>query len=130
MGDVRTLIFEKMGITMETETRIKALAKYLECDIDDLSESKWDDKTIENGSEEYLVVDDEEANVVWEERLESYIEECILGQLPEHLQTYFDNESWMEDARMDGRGHSISSYDGGENEIEIDGETIYIFRLN
>ena len=115
---------------METEIRIKALAKYLECDIDDLSESKWDDKTIENGSEEYLVVDDAEADIAWDERLDSYIEECILAELPEHLRTYFDDEAWKKDARIDGRGHSISSYDGDEDEIEIDGETVYIFRLN
>ena len=115
---------------MQTETRIKALAEFLECDIDNLSESKWDDKVIKNGSEEYFVVDDMEADVIWDERLDSYIEECILGELPEHLRLYFDNERWKTDAQMDGRGHSISSYDGKENEIEIDGEILYIFRLN
>ena len=31
---------------------------------------------------------------------------------------------------VDGRGHIISSYDGIENEIEIDGITYYIYRLN
>lgn len=115
---------------METETRIKALAKHLECGIDDLNESSHDDQTIECGKQEYLVVTDEEADDVWDERLESYIDECILPRLPEHVQMYFDNEKWKEDAKMDGRGHSISSYDGGEDEIEIDNEMLYIFRLN
>jgi len=36
---------------METETRIKALAKFLECEIDDLSESSYDEQTIEYGEE-------------------------------------------------------------------------------
>ena len=31
---------------------------------------------------------------------------------------------------VDDRGHIISSYDGIENEIEIDGITYYIYRLN
>ena len=31
---------------------------------------------------------------------------------------------------VDGRGHIISSYDGIENEIEIDDVTYYIYRLN
>ena len=30
----------------------------------------------------------------------------------------------------DGRGHFLSSYDGNENEITIDDETFYIYRLN
>jgi hypothetical protein len=30
----------------------------------------------------------------------------------------------------DGRGHFMSSYDGEENEIEIDGETYYLYRTN
>lgn len=115
---------------METETRIKALAKYLECKVNDLNESSYDEQVIECGKQEYLVVDEQEADDVWEQRLESYIEECIRAQLPEHLRSYFDSDSWKEDARMDGRGHSISSYDGCENDIEIDGETIYIFRIN
>ena len=117
---------------METETRIKALAKYLELDEDDITESKHDDTCLEVGHgkypNEYLVLTDDEADVVWEERLDSYIDECL--EIPDHLQSYFDEEAWKRDARMDGRGHSISSYDGCEYDVEIDGETLYIFRTN
>ena len=67
---------------------------------------------------------------VWEEDLENYIEECILCNLPEPYRYYFDNEKWKGDAKFDGRGHSLSSYDGCEYEQEIDGETYYIYRTN
>lgn len=115
---------------METETRIEALAKYLGCGIDDLSVSSYDEQAIQYGEQEYLVVGDAEADIIWDERLDSYLDECVLPDLPGDLKFYFDDEKWKRDARIDGRGHSISSYDGCENDIEIDGETIYIFRLN
>ena len=115
---------------MKTEQRIKALAKHLECDVDDISESKHDDTILEIGKQEYYVVDDAEADTIWDERQQSYLEECILPELPDHLQNYFDDDAWYADAKMDGRGHAISSYDGDENEVEIDGETVCIFRLS
>ena len=31
---------------------------------------------------------------------------------------------------MDGRGHSINTYDGNEDEETILGETFYIYRVN
>ena len=31
---------------------------------------------------------------------------------------------------VDGRGHIIASYDGIENEVEVDGITYYLYRLN
>lgn len=40
-------------------------------------------------------------------------------------------ESFTQSAvSADGRGHSLSSYDGSENEQEHDGETFYIYRIN
>jgi len=42
-----------------------------------------------------------------------------------------DMDSFIEDAiSADGRGHFLSSYDGNENEIDIDDETYYAYRLN
>lgn len=32
--------------------------------------------------------------------------------------------------RFDGRGHFLAHYDHEENEIEIDGETFYLYRTN
>lgn len=42
-----------------------------------------------------------------------------------------DLDSFVESAiGADGRGHFLSSYDGEENEIEIDNETYYVYRTN
>ena len=41
-----------------------------------------------------------------------------------------DLEDFVDDAiAADGRGHFISSYDGEEHEVTVDGETYYIYRL-
>lgn len=40
-------------------------------------------------------------------------------------------ESFVKAAiSADGRGHFLSSYDGEENEVELNGETYYIYRTN
>ena len=85
------------------------------------------------GRAEYAVGTNEEADAAWEQALDSYIEDCIqpeidrmdLGSLSAYLT--FDEEAWKRDAKMDGRGHALSSYDG--NEIELDGD-LYAFRIN
>lgn len=42
-----------------------------------------------------------------------------------------DLEDFVDDAiAADGRGHFISSYDGEEHEVTVDGETYYIYRLS
>jgi hypothetical protein len=80
--------------------------------------------------EEYLVLTDSEADSAQDEELENYIDECILSELPEAYRSYFDDESWKRDARMDGRGHVLSSYDGSENEEKVNGTWYYIYRTN
>lgn len=82
----------------------------------------------------YLVVTDEEADDRWEESLDSYIDDCL--EIPENVQPYFNREAWKRDARSDGRAHSLASYDGREDEVEVqvefsdDSETFYIYRTN
>jgi hypothetical protein len=82
---------------------------------------------------EYLVLTDDEADEMWDEQLDNYIDECILAELPKGVaRNYFDRAAWKRDARHDGRGHSLSSYDGNEDKIydEEDEETYYIYRTN
>ena len=102
-------------------------------ECDEVEELEEDDYTID-----YMVLTDEEADDKWEESLDSYIEECITPEIDKlsegagNLSYYitFDEETWKRDARMDGRGHSLSSYDGCENEEEVEGITFYIYRTN
>jgi len=79
---------------------------------------------------DYLVLTDSEADERFEEALDSYIEDCIMSEIPKYLQNYFDEDSWKQDARYDGRGNSLATYDGDENEEVIEGESFYIYRTN
>lgn len=93
----------------------------------EVEELEEDDYSID-----YMVLTDEEADAKWEESLDSYLEECVYPELKKigDLARYFDDEAWKKDARYDGRGHSLSSYDGNEYEVIVEGETFYIYRIN
>ena len=113
--------------------RILALAIHLELTLEDtlneLSEG-YNEECIEYGSEEYRVLTDSEADDANDENIESYIDECILPELPERYRFYFDNEAFKKDARMDGRGHNLASYDGNEEEVKVDETYYFIYRTN
>jgi hypothetical protein len=83
-------------------------------------------ETVNDG--EYYIFTDEEANEAWDESLNNYIDECM--EIPDHVKEYFDREGWKEDARGDGRGHSLSPYNGKENSEKIDGIEYFIYRHN
>ena len=117
------------------KNRIKALAQLLGCKKSEIEQSSYDENTFEYGSEEYLVVTDEEADELWEAELDNYLEEIIYPELTGNLANYFDDEAWKRDARNDGRGHSLSGYDGNENKETVTNkegnlETYYIYRVN
>lgn len=113
-----------------------ALFAYMDFDayyIDDITNLDIDIYDVEIGSVEVSVLTDDEADDRWEEELDSYLEACVYPEIPEWIRNYFDDEAWKRDARYDGRGHSISRYDGNENvfRIEFDDGTetwIYIYR--
>ena len=80
-------------------------------------------------NEDYYVLTDSEADDMEDDSLDNYINECIMPEIPEHLQNYFDEVAWKRDVRMDGRGHIISTYDGAEYEETVEGTTYYIYRV-
>lgn len=79
------------------------------------------------GRAEYAVGTDAEADEAWDQALDSYLDDCVLPDLPETARRYFDRDAWKSDARHDGRGHAIASYDS--NELELSGG-FYAFRIN
>lgn len=53
--------------------------------------------------------------------------EILLDWLEKHCEFW----NFVYDAiSLDGRGHFLSSYDGKEHEVEWNGETYYIYRIN
>lgn len=137
-----------------TQTKEEALAKFLDVEVSDISESRHDECLFESGREEYLVLTDDEADQrardqildsVWafnhsflcshSEAINEIPEEdfqAMQGKLCEGfnkavLAMIDDVDHFVNDAILsDGRGHFMSSYDGEENES---GE-FFIYRTN
>jgi hypothetical protein len=112
----------------DEDTAERMLALRISEDDFDSDFTYVDGSTLTLGKREYLVVTDEEADELWDQDLDHYLEECVLHELPEAAQMYFDREKWKRDARMDGRGHSLNRYDGNEESEDIGGVTYYIYR--
>lgn len=120
--------------TADTNARIRALALHLEVDPEEIELAEYSENVFQIGKgkcpSSYLVVTDDEANQLWDEYLESYIDECILPEIPECYQPYFDSDKWIDAARTDGRAHSLNRYDGAEG-FGIDpweNQEFYIYR--
>jgi hypothetical protein len=113
--------------------RLRALASYLECEETDLSELSYaplygEGAGFEGCGGEWAVLTDAEAYSAWDQSLDSYLEDCVPGS----ASPYFHTEQWKEDARQDGRGYCLSSYDGNEEEIKdaVTGAWFYVYRTN
>jgi len=107
---------------MKTTAQIEALMQHLDCTVEEA------DELIED--RDYEVMTNEEADERREEELDQYLEDCIYPELDDNVKNYFDDEARKRDARFDWRGHSISMYDGNEEEEEVNGTTYYIYRQN
>jgi len=104
-----------------------ALVSELGADMLDADEAGYDDCEFEMGTMRYLVLTEDERESRWDDCLDSYLDEgCVEGA----DSPYFDREAWKKDARMDGAGHSLSSYDGSEYEFSGFGKWFYIYRTN
>ena len=108
-----------------------ALANFLGVNPTEIEESSFENyglRVFSYGREEYAIGSDSDCDDAWDQALDSYIDYCILPEIKDqNLVAYFDTEKWKRDARYDGRGHSLSSYDG--NEIELDGD-LFAYRIN
>lgn len=133
-------------------TRKQILAKYLECDVEDIDGDE-DGQSFELGSKEYLVLTDSEAD----QKAAEYIKDSVWAfnasflasfcDMPEEMFTAVQDKcegandavlncieradgglkAFVEEAiSADGRGHFLSQYDGNENE---EGD-YFIYRVN
>lgn len=109
----------------------RVLALLMHLDEFDASVTVHRNGQLEVGKCEWLVLTDTEADDAYEKSLDNYIDECVLHELPEPYQMYFDSERWKNDARINGcRGSSLASYDGYEHYESTNYGTFYIFRIN
>jgi len=100
-----------------------AAAMQEDCAVCDVEES---DNEYMVAGRTYAVLTDSEADNAWNDRLDSYIAECL--EIPAHVEPYFDRDAWKRYAKMDGRGHSLAGYDGIEEKREVAGVTYYLYR--
>jgi hypothetical protein len=116
-------------IEYKTDEKAQALAQHLGVKPSDITVIDELENYEVDGSE-YRVLTDSEADEANDESIQNYIDDCILPELPEAYRFYFDDEAFMRDARMDGRGHNLNYYDGTEYEAEINGTWYYIYQTN
>lgn len=117
-------------IRAEYDEPLLALADELQEDPSDFAEERgthYGLTVYSIGRREYAVGTDAEADEAWDQALDSYLDECVLPELPETAKRYFDCDAWKADARHDGRGHALGSYNG--DELELPGD-FYAFRIN
>ena len=99
--------------------------------IDELGELKEDIK-MDDDSYEYT----EEAKDNYVERRKDEVKDDPVGFLrdfgmEESIKDFIDEDDFIEGViESDGRGHTLSSYDGNENEITFNNEWYYIYRTN
>ena len=143
---------------MQESMKIRAFADFQGIDHEDAKSKQivGESDRFTDGSAEWLVLTDEEAD----EQAKAYIadslwafnssfireqaglpyeaEEMIAGFCEakceganETIAVLIDLDSFTEAAiSSDGRGHFLSSYDGDEHEVDVFGNTVYIYRLH
>lgn len=99
--------------------------------IEDINELDIDTDTVHINGEDIYVLTDREADDLADEMLDSYIDDCILDQIPERYRYYFDREKYKSDIiNYDGRAQQLSAYDGVEYFDSVNGTDYYIYRWN
>ena len=114
------------------DDRIIALMKHLDISpkeaLEEIEENGTNYYTY--GSQEYLVLTDSEADDKEYDLVKDNIEYNYLDEIKDSPAiNYVDVSRWTDDW-CGNRGENISSYDGTENEEEVNNITYYIYRTN
>ena len=141
---------DDMELTSEAKEEIEKIKEMigefneeLEETDDSIMREELEDKIQDLESEIEDLKDDEDSYEFTEEAKERYVESRMDDVrydpvsflrdygLEREIENFIDQESFIEDViNSDGRGHTISSYDGSEDEVEYEGTTYYIYRMN
>lgn len=109
---------------MSIEDRKKLLADYLGVDVEELTESEYDENVIEtDDGEEYLVVDEDTAREYAKQDIENFIEESGIGEFTPGFQDWIIenalNLDWFDDAmRESNENYVYEIEDEDDDEFE------------
>lgn len=84
-------------------------------------------------SGEYWVINSDDVDDAFRAYQNDYIDEFIIPELEkvsDYLVDAFDYNSYIEDLKVNEGYGILSTYDGNSNEVNLDGEFYYVFRLN
>lgn len=116
------------------DDKIRALAAHFGADPSTVTEVGCDEYTVESEPGTYRVMTDAEKAEAINEALESYLEDHILPQIPEHLQCYFDYDAWKRDVGCSGEEDAmIAPHDGNVHEVytpELEERWHYVVRVS
>lgn len=112
---------------VSTEERIKALATYLEVEEDEITEG-YDDTVFEVNGEEYLVLDDDEADEAVVDDIENIIDDMGLEAFTDSMQDWIvgnaiDNTEWFDEALEEDTNYYVDDMSDDEvveNAIDYD----------
>lgn len=115
------------GIDDDELDRRTALARHLDCNINDVEPVRYSETEFEAEGKEWLVLTEDEADEAARESVRSYIDDEL--EIPENIRPYFDENRYIDDVlRYDGRGHVLNSWDGTEYDAHgADNENRKIF---
>lgn len=146
----------KMAESADDEDKRRIAYRIWSIDNGGSDDAEFDGNTVRDGSREYLVLTDEEADKACRELVKESVwafnsdflasftgfDSMVFEALADKCEDANDAilsiiegtngfDGFYEDAvEDDGRGHFLSSYDGEENEFSIGGEYFYIYRIN
>lgn len=119
-GDVEKIIALALHKDLETITEVLG------------SITHKHDNTYACDENEYLVLDDDEADSAFDDELDYIIDDIVYEEFRlnnmQHYWDYFDDKKYQEDMKYDGRGHYLNRYDGNEYEEKVNGINYYIYQ--
>ena len=105
-----------------------ALIRLFDLAQEDLDQLEIDDYNATVQGVDYYFGTNDEMDEAWDNDLDNYIEECVLPEIPEHYQFYFDEEKFKNYCKLDGRGHSLNGYDGSEISVNFNDVEYYAYQ--
>jgi hypothetical protein len=128
-GQLIDIIADARECSQDEAERVAALVKMFDLSINDLSDVEISDSRATVQGIDYHFGTDEEMDIVHEEYLQNYLDECVLSEIKDdNLKRYFDSEQWIEDAKQDGRAHSLNNWDGSEEEAKVNNTFYFAYR--